>query len=143
MRRLLLLLFAMSMVLPTSLASAEHHEGYLKGYIYTLNGECQRVSKFLNVGFTDYHFIHDGIYRVVDPHDIKRLEARGMDNMVITIRGRRPSRGRVIDVFPGSSIQAMTGDLGGKLTFEFYDKIQGQMKRGEVSVDEVKMLVFK
>ncbi len=142
MRRMLMLVIALLLSMPASL-SAQGQEMYLKGYIYTLNGERQQVAKFLNVGFTEYHFIHDGIYRVVDPHDIKSIENRGMDNLVITIRGHRPSRGRVMDVYPGAAIQAMTGDLNGKVTFEFYDKIQGQMKRGEVSCDEVKLLVFE
>ncbi|GAB7079320.1 hypothetical protein [Megalodesulfovibrio paquesii] len=142
MRRMLMLLFAILLAMPASLG-AQDQALYLKGYIYTLNGERQQVAKFLNVGFTDYHFIHDGIYRVVNPHDIKSVENRGMDNLVITIRGHRPSRGRVMDVFPGAAIQAMTGDINGKVTFEFYDKIQGQLKRGEVPCEEVKLLVFE
>jgi len=142
MRRMLLLVFVILLSMPVP-ASTQSQEMYLKGYIYTLNGERQQVAKFLNVGFTEYHFVHDGIYRVVNPHDIKSIENRGMDNLVITIRGHRPSRGRVMDVYPGAAIQAMTGDLNGKVTFEFYDKIQGQLKRGEVACEEVKLLVFE
>lgn len=142
MRRGFMILMLLLLALPASI-SAQSEGMYLKGYLYTLNGEKQQIVKFLNVGFTDYHFIHDGVYRVVNPREIKKLENRGMDKLVITVRGRRPARGHVMDVYPGASIQALTGDLNGKVTFEFFDRIQGKVKRGEVACEEVKSLVFE
>ncbi len=136
-------LFTCLFLLMATTALAQDDDFYLKGYIYTLNGERQHVTKFLNVGFVDYVYTHDGLERRVAPHELYSVENRGLNNVVVTVKGQRPVRGYVHSSFPGAPIQALVGSTTAPLTFEFYDRTRGAIGRGEIEAHNVKKVVFK
>lgn len=125
-----------------SMAQADD-ANYLQGYLYTLNGERQNVTKFLNVGFHDYVYVHDGVERRIPAKELKCVENRGLNKVMVTVRGQRPVRGTVTQSFQGAPIQLLVGDLSSPITFEFYDRTRGKIARGEVTAEEVKKIVFK
>ncbi|TVM14107.1 hypothetical protein DPQ33_17840 [Oceanidesulfovibrio indonesiensis] len=133
----------MAFILAFASVAQADQAGYLQGYIYTLNGERQNVTRFFNVGFHDYVYVHDGVERRIPARELQAVENRGLNKVMVTVRGQRPVRGTVKHNFQGAPIQLLVGDLASPITFEFYDRTRGKIARGEVTAEEVKKIVFK
>lgn len=133
----------MAFILAFAFVAQADEAGYLQGYLYTLNGERQNVTKFLNIGFHDYVYTHDGVERRIPAQELKAVENRGLNKVLVTVRGQVPVRGTVKQNFQGAPIQMLVGDHSSPITFEFYDRTRGKIARGEVTAEEVKKVVFK
>lgn len=116
------------------------NEEPLSGYLYTMNGEKQKITAFLNLA-DDYEFVHDAMSRRVPVRDIKSIERWTSSMFRIKIRGRNKARAyphRYSEGFPFDNLVRN----GATLNYEYYDKIIGKVIQGHIACKDIKKIVF-